>query len=88
MLMKNCMATPAMAAHRNVSPAFEAMNGNRMYSPEATPTPTRITLGPISRRRRSGSGRSRTMDSSRGAAGGSSVMVPGVLMRVLLSPPV
>ena len=41
---------PTTAAHRNTSPAWEAMNGYRMYSPLAIPTPIRITLGPSSRR--------------------------------------
>ena len=71
MLMKNCTATPTTAAHRNTSPAWEAMYGNRMYSPLATPTPTRMTLGPISRRSGGGSG------SSRSSAGSAAEAPPG-----------
>src|SRR5829696_10512831 len=67
MLMKNCMATPTTAAHRKARPATDAMYGKRMYSPLATPTPTRITLGPISLRSLAGSGSSRSMTSA-GAA--------------------
>ena len=64
-----------------------------MYSPLATPTPTRITLGPISRRRGAGSGRSRSTARSSGSAtspavrGGRSVSVLWVLIGSSLSVP-
>src|SRR5918997_3957153 len=59
MLMKYCVSSPTIAAQRNTSPTCEAMNGHRMYSPEAIPTPTRITLGPTSLRSGGASGSSR-----------------------------
>jgi hypothetical protein len=40
-------------------PALELMYGHRMYSPEPTPTPARITLGPSTLRSGKGSGMSR-----------------------------
>ena len=40
-------------------PAFALMYGHRMYSPDPTPTPARITLGPSTLRSGSGSGMSR-----------------------------
>src|SRR3954454_18811799 len=40
-------------------PALELMYGQRMYSPDPTPTPARITLGPSTLRSGSGSGMSR-----------------------------
>ena len=89
MLMKNWIATPTNAAHRNVRPACEAMYGNRMYSPLATPTPTRITLGPISRRSGAGSGRSRSTAWSSGAAAARAVRgrSVSVLWVLIGSPP-
>ena len=59
MLRKNCRVTPTTAAHMNASPTFEAMKGQRMYSPEPTPRPARITLGPIILLNDNGSGMSR-----------------------------
>ena len=40
-------------------PALELMYGHRMYSPDPTPMPARITLGPSTLRSGSGSGMSR-----------------------------
>src|SRR5688572_1130409 len=88
MLMKNWIATPTTAAHRKARPALEAMYGYRMYSPLATPTPTRITLGPISLRSAIGSGMSRSTASpsprgSSATAGGGGVSVLGVVIGLL-----
>jgi hypothetical protein len=57
--MKYCVSRPTIAAQRKTRPTCEVMNGHRMYSPDAMPTPTRITLGPIMRRSGGDSGRSR-----------------------------
>src|SRR3712207_6093845 len=59
MLRKNWRLTPTTAAHMNTSPMFEAMKGQRMYSPEPTPRPARITLGPSILLSGNGSGMSR-----------------------------
>src|SRR3712207_9150896 len=59
MLRKYWRVTPTTAAHMNTSPRFEAMKGQRMYSPEPTPRPARITLGPSSLPSGNGSGMSR-----------------------------
>ena len=52
------MVTPSTAAHRKPSPTFEEMYGQMMYSPEPTPRPARITLGPRILRSGNGSGMS------------------------------
>jgi hypothetical protein len=46
MLRKNCTVTPSTAAHRNCRPTVDEMKGQMMYSPDPTPRPARITLGP------------------------------------------
>jgi hypothetical protein len=58
MLRKNWRVTPTMAAHSIAIPTFAAMNGQMMYSPEPTPMPARITLGPRTLPRDNGSGMS------------------------------
>ncbi len=58
MLMKNWQVTPTMAAHSIAIPTFAATNGQMMYSPEPTPRPVRITLGPRTLRSDNGSGMS------------------------------
>src|SRR3712207_1386376 len=59
MLRKYWRVTPTTAAHMNTSPMFEATKGQRMYSPEPTPRPARITLGPSILLSGNGSGMSR-----------------------------
>ena len=53
------MVTLTTAAHRNPRPTVDAMNGQMMYSPEPTPSPARMTLGPSTLLSGSGSGMSR-----------------------------
>ena len=59
MLRKYCTVTLSTAAHRKPSPTVEAMYGQMMYSPEPTPSPARMTLGPRTLPSGSGSGMSR-----------------------------
>lgn len=58
MLIKYWTVTPRTAVQRNDRPAVDAMNGQMMYSPDPTPSPARITLGPRNLRSGSGSGMS------------------------------
>ncbi len=58
MFRKYCSVTPITASHRKPRPALVVMYGHRMYSPEPTPTPARITLGPSTLRSGKGSGMS------------------------------
>src|SRR5262245_30044458 len=61
MFRKNCVVTPSTAPHRNTRPTCEAMKGQRMNSPDESPTPAATTPGPTIRQRSDGgSGRSRT----------------------------
>jgi hypothetical protein len=48
--MKNWVTRPTNAAQTNTSPTWEAMNGKRMNSPDASPTPAAMMPGPISLR--------------------------------------
>src|SRR3954447_3439138 len=59
MLRKYWIVTPTTARYRNPIPALALMYGQRMYSPDPTPTPARITLGPSTLRSGKGSGMSR-----------------------------
>ena len=59
MLMKYWVNTPTMAIHIATRPTWEVMNGQSTYSPEPIEVASRITLGPTTARRGSGSGRSR-----------------------------
>ena len=65
MLMKYWNVTLTTAAHRKAGPTADVMKGQMMYSPEPTPSPARITLGPRIFVRGSGSGMSRTDIGSR-----------------------
>lgn len=49
---------PTKAAHSIAIPRFAAMNGQMMYSPDPTPSPARITLGPSTLPSGNGSGMS------------------------------
>ena len=51
--------TLSAAAQRNIGPTVAVMNGQMMYSPEPTPRPARMTLGPSTLPSGSGSGISR-----------------------------
>ena len=46
MFRKYWTVTLRTAAHRNPRPTVDAMYGQMMYSPDPTPSPARITLGP------------------------------------------
>src|SRR3546814_823920 len=59
MLRKYCTVTLSAAAQRNQGPMTDVMNGQMMYSPDPTPRPARMTLGPRILRSGSGSGMSR-----------------------------
>src|SRR4029453_14793573 len=61
MFRKNCVVTQSTAPHRNKRPTWEAIEGQRMNSPDERPTPAATTPGPTMRQRfEGGSGRSRT----------------------------
>src|SRR3954451_21891669 len=96
MFRKYWIVTPMTARYRYPIPALALMYGHRMYSPEPTPTPARITLGPRTLRSGSGSGMSRYSIGGRwslrasGAYCGSTPVVPRpnrsvVVPRVLTS---
>src|ERR671914_1933701 len=65
MFRKNWVSRPTSAAHTNTSPTWLAMNGNRMNSPEASPTPAATTPGPMIRHHDRGG-----LGSSRGSGAG------------------
>ena len=69
MLMKYWRVTLTMAAHRKAGPVAAVMYGQMMYSPEPTPSPARMTLGPRILKSGSGSGMSRTDIAGRQPAG-------------------
>ena len=69
MLMKYWNVTLTTAAHRKAGPTADVMKGQMMYSPEPTPSPARMTLGPRIFVSGSGSGMSRTDIGGRHPAG-------------------
>src|SRR5918993_6127219 len=69
MFRKYWMVTLTTAAHRNPRPEVDAMKGQMMYSPEPTPSPARMTLGPRIFLSGNGSGMSRTDIGGRHPAG-------------------
>ena len=59
MLRKYCTVTLSTAAQRKPVPTVAVMKGQMMYSPDPTPSPARMTLGPSTLPSGSGSGMSR-----------------------------
>ena len=82
MLRKNCVPTPSSAPHRKMRPTCEAISGQRMNSPDDSPTPAATRPGPTMRQRsRGASGRSRTWRSDASRVSGRRVGVMGFGLR-------